>query len=44
MPPGLENHISSSRKVEDHKKIIVLSGLAEVTIFCLSSQAVFVYE
>ncbi|KAI6671024.1 hypothetical protein NL676_005909 [Syzygium grande] len=29
VPPGLENHILSSRKVEDHKKIIVLSGLAE---------------
>lgn len=42
MPPGLENHILSSRKVEDNKKIIVLSGLAEV--ICLSSQAVFVYE
>ncbi|XP_039159926.1 uncharacterized protein LOC104422416 isoform X1 [Eucalyptus grandis] len=29
MPPGLENHILSSRKSEDHKKIIVLSRLAE---------------
>lgn len=44
MPPGLENRISSSWKSEDHKESIGLSRLAEVTIFHLSSLAVFVYE